>query len=687
MMCPNCKNRIPDDEETCPFCGASLKGGTQTGNSAPSPNPQPSQPNGGTNQSDPYANWGNPAPKASGGGQPPKKKSRVPLIIGIVAVVAILIGVVVAFVLPHGGEGNPSAGATGTVPPASGEPVDYKRDVIRAVSLSYETYSSAAKAMLPEEVRAMLQSPGHSADLSLTLDELAGIPNLTIDPSLLNSFGLRLSTDVNLDQETIAAELAASYGSADLVSLQAGLAGNTVSVCVPAVTGDTAYGLDTSVIGQWLVDDLGIDSKYSTLSIQPYVLLNQVKAAAKDLQDKYGPAVTKAAVEGAISSLWDAVQVELLEGENKTVGSAACTGYTVTIPEKALEELADTLYNLPYPVLEDLSGPLSDIVHSLGLPQDVLDQFDTQLSDALAANSSEQAAAAKAESLQQAKTFLQKLGDITVQVWIGSEDGLVRELDWTDTVEATTLDCTVALGTGERYVDDLAITVKVSYKAPAADATSGESAGDGTQTGGSTEGVSAESDTGAPQDFNATFSLTSKGDHTAAEGVYTDETALTLTDDSTGETVASFTSSLRYEPKSAEAAAEGDTAAADPNAAETDPNNFQWSGIITASDGTSLTVSAQGEVYLSGDKVSVSNGKVSLTSGELRIAVSLDCAVMPYADRIQLGTPVMLNELTHDELQDVVNKVIGDLVEFVLQMLSVNPTVSNLLGQLGLLGY
>ncbi len=669
MMCPNCKNRIPDDEQTCPYCGAALTSDTQSGS------PSPSQPySSGSSTSDPFADWGSAA--SSGGSKPPKKKkSKLPLIIGIVAVVAILIGVVVAFVLPHGGEGNPSAENTGAVPPASDEPVDYKPDVIAAVTKSYEAYSSTARTVLSDEIRTMLQTPGHSTDLSLTLEELAGIPNLAIDPSLLNSFGLRLSADVNLDQETIAAELAASYGSAELLSLQAGLVGNQASVCVPAVTGDTFYGLDLSVLGPWLLSTLGVDSSYANLSIQPYVLLNQAKDLVADLQDKYGPAATNAAVTGAINSLWGATEVELLEGESKTVGNTACTGYSVTIPVKAMEELADTLSSLPTPVLSDIAEPLKEMVHSLGLPQNMLDQFDTQLSDALAASSPEQTAAAVAESLQQVKDFLQKLGDVTAQVWVA--DGLVMEVDWAKAVQGVSLDCTVSLGGGERYVDDLSATVKIAYQAPAED-----SAADAT-AGGSTEGVSQESGADAPQDFSATFSLTSKGDHTAASGVYTDETAFTLTDDSTGEVLASFTSSFRYAPKAEAAAA--DAGAADSAAAG--PNNFQWSGTISASDGTSLTATFQGDVSLTEDTLSVSNGQFSLASGELKIAVSLDCALMPYADRIQLGTPVMLNELTEKDLQDVAGKVIGNLAEFVLQMLYTNPAVNNLLGQLGLLGY
>ncbi len=193
MICPNCKNRIPDDEETCPFCGADLKGGAQSGEPSQSQNSQPASSGGSSNKADPYAGWGSAAPKETDA--KPSKKSKVPLIIGIVAVVAILIGVIVAFVLPHGdGGGNPSANTTGTVPPASDEPIDYKPDVVHAVTQSYETYLSTAKAMMPEEIRTMLQSPGHSADLSLTLEDIAGIPDLTIDPSLLNSLGIRSGT-------------------------------------------------------------------------------------------------------------------------------------------------------------------------------------------------------------------------------------------------------------------------------------------------------------------------------------------------------------------------------------------------------------------------------------------------------------------------------------------------------------
>ena len=111
MICPTCGSNLPDGAAFCPNCGSTIS-------------PQPQQPSQQGYQQMPQPSYPGPAPSYFG--EPvPQKKSKTPLIIGIVAGVVALIAIallVVFVVLPavNGGSGDEK----GDAPVANEQKVD-----------------------------------------------------------------------------------------------------------------------------------------------------------------------------------------------------------------------------------------------------------------------------------------------------------------------------------------------------------------------------------------------------------------------------------------------------------------------------------------------------------------------------------------------------------------------------------
>ena len=454
MKCSKCGSDLRPGAKFCPQCGTVVEAA-----GAAEDRERTAAPEAGT---------AGPQAAASVGGAAPTGGKRRGL--GLIVMAAVVVVALVAVIAV-------AAGALFSSP---------QDKVEKAFDKTASAYAELDEAMGLPDLTQLAEQQSMTQRLSL---ELASInEQLTgMDLSALKGLGLRVDTDYDLPARKLAAEVAAYWGTDELISAWLLLEDNGLYLSVPQIA-DDVYGVDTTTMGADLAALTGEDM-VETLGFNFFDLIDLATPAPETTQEM------EQALDQAARDLLEAMEVEKAGSETIDVNgkNIKANAFDILIPQEAMEDYADALLDAAQTV--DYMDLYEELLEAMGMPKELIDsamssmggdpyrEMFRQTSDGIGA-------------------VLDELGDLELTAYLS--DGHLAALVYDD----HGLEVGLYLGGGERYVDDLSLEISV----------------DGDR-----------------------ILLESSGDHSGKSGVFTDETVLRF--QSGGETVFRLTSEFSYDPK------------------------------------------------------------------------------------------------------------------------------------------
>ncbi|MGN0968108.1 MAG: hypothetical protein ACI4O3_02470 [Oscillospiraceae bacterium] len=202
-----------------------------------------------------------------------------------------------------------------------------------------------------------------------------------------------------------------------------------------------------------------------------------------------------------------------------------------------------------------------------------------------------------------------------VELKVYIKNGYVMAVTYDEKLDGTKVEIGVYLGGGKTYVNDLSVVVSLD--------------------GGDMEIV-----------------LTSSGDHAAKNGAFTDETVLEVSE--YGYTV-EISSEFSY-------------------AAKEKADNFSWSIDL---DGVSINM--EGQLTAKKDAMTLQLDEVELrTYGSKALVLRVDYAIGPYEKNAAVKSPVMLADITEDDLMDIAGDIEDNAYEWMQDLLDELPELEYL---------
>lgn len=469
MFCANCGKEIRDDAKFCPYCGSTI-GGDETAPEAPEVAPAANEmPKTAAVTGAAAAAEAAYADAATDGAALGTKRRGRGLMIAIIAVAAVLcIGVIVVAASLFGSP---------------------KAKLGSAVSKSLKAYESAASSVGIPDLAKLYESKKVTQSASIEIRSLADIYTWYygyMDASPLKGLGVRLTAGYDQSGRKMDLTGAAYYGSTDLITAEASVDNNVVTVYVPEFFDNTAYGLDTSTLGKDLdkLLDSDMPDGYEKLSFNIFDLIDQLSGEHPE------------ADKNATKSLVKAIEVEKVgKGSVEVNGSnIQCTQYHVMIPKDAMKDYVDAMKTAYKDA--DYDKKIIDALRSTGIPKDDLAYLEDSIKEAYGEGE---------DVFDQLKDAIKEIGDLELEVYV--DGGYVMAVEWNDKISGTKVEFGAYFGGGKNYVDDLSMELR-------ADSTR--------------------------------ISFDSSGDHAAKSGTFTDETSIRVRDSWSDE---SIKSELEYQPK------------------------------------------------------------------------------------------------------------------------------------------
>ncbi len=473
-----------------------------------------------------------------------------------------------------------------------------KGAVTQALHKTAAAYSEIQKSVMLSSLSEQTAGQPHSQNLEWELKglDLSSTGDST-DYSFLEGLGLRACIDMDLTGQQLGVSMTPFYGAADLLTAELAADGANLYLGSPELTGGSFYGLHTDTLGQDLAA-LGVDmGECGGLSFNLFELIEA-------FQDMYkADADSQKVMTDAIQALNEAMEIEKAGSETIDVNgySTDCTVYRVLIPQAAMEDFLAAA--------EDMSSSTrymeswEKIYGSLGLPDQVVDSILQELEgqDSYGA------------FLDLAKTGLDALGDLEMQFYL--KGGYVMAIVYETELEGEPLTLGLYLGGGTHYVDDLRLEV-----------TAGQNA----------------------------FTLTSTGDHSARDGVYTDSSVLRVKED--GEIQTKIASELSYAPKA-------------------DSNNLTWH-----IDAEEFALDLSGQVTSEKNSASIQLDDVTLSvSGSEVVSMRLAYAIGAYEPHISPEAPVMLADISQEELAEIASSIQANAYGWIIGLATKVPALAELL--------
>ena len=452
MFCSFCGREIPEGSRFCPACGQALSAGPEV----PSPAPQTPFP--------PVPQTVVPSPTVLNGAplQPERRRRGKGPILAAGAV--LLAAAVAAGVFFSGVLSSP-------------------RDRVgRAAAKSLSSWSDAADSLGLPDWETVHQQRSTSQTFSVRVKDLSS----QIDGGeLWKGAGLELTSDMSVPDRRLRLSAAATYGSARLAGAQLDLQGTELFLSSPEFLGSTVLGLDTETLGRDLAR-LGAGAEYEDVGFDLFDFLEvYTKPLERDPE--------------LWASFLEKIAVEKGEKDSQEVNGRTLSGrrYPVTIPEDALLDLLDGLEDQIQ--AQDYDGALTELLRSMGVPGDQLDEIRQELRNSVNGG----------PYFDALERVVRELGDLELDVFVSG--GYVSAVEWEGELWDAQAEAGLYLGGGEEYVDDLSLTL--------------------------------ESESGR-------LRLTSSGDHRTRSGTFTDETVLKLQEGVT--TTHTLKSELSFAPQGGE---------------------------------------------------------------------------------------------------------------------------------------
>lgn len=340
-----------------------------------------------------------------------------------------------------------------------------KTRVEKALAKTISAYQQAREKLGLPDFGELSRNKSASQSLSLALNSVNS-DLVGMDLSALRGLGFRMSTDVDLERRELGYDIAAFWGSDDIVSFQVMAKDNVLCFASPELTGGDAYGFNTKTLGKDLYR-LTWEDEVRDLSFNIFDMIEKFAPDEDETKE------TQQAIQAANTALLKAMEVEKagkesLKVNGKTVNAAA---YHVTIPKNALRNYFDALID----TMEDfdLADRMESMYESMGIPMDDIRYELDELRGAMGELGEILDGAAKS------------LGSLEFDVYV--DGGYVCAVRYEKKISGSKAELELYLGGGDNYVDDWTLELTID----------GE-----------------------------TLSIESTGDHGAKSGVYTDETVI-----------------------------------------------------------------------------------------------------------------------------------------------------------------
>ena len=457
MVCKICGSQLTEQDKFCRYCGATVEPAPQQaaptyvpqnayvpqaqGSYAPRPQanyvPQPQanyapQPQAGFPQ--PEAPKAPEAPKVKGAHRKPaapKKGGKKGLIIGgAIAAALLAVALVVVLILT----GNPTV------------------QVATAFKNTADTFTKIADVWHTEEAAAISKKEAVSITADVQLEtigdmimyEMVGYyyydEEIAAFCEALSGLGVRLDTDVDLENRELGLMTTVHKGSADLVTAMVSAEDSMIYLGLPDFLNDF-YGLDTETAMADL-EAMGADlGEASQISFNIFELIEIVQSYGVD------SAEFEADLTAALTDLAKDIEIDKAGKKNFKVGgeSLKCKAYSVVIPQDSLEDLLDVI--LEYADTDTL-GMMEELCDAIGLPDYLTEELLSEMRYSLST-----------PDYDDIYEVLDILEDIELTVYVKSNKvaGIVYEKK----VDGEKLTLSFGIG-GDRYGDLFEVELKVA---------------------------------------------------------------------------------------------------------------------------------------------------------------------------------------------------------------------------------
>ena len=480
MVCKTCGSQLTEQDKFCRYCGTTVETAPQQAapvyvpqttyipqsqgnyNSQPQNGYAPQQPQNGY-APQPEAPKTPAAPKTKGAHRKPdapKKGGKKGLIIGGgIAAALLVIALVVVLILT----GNPTV------------------QVATAFKNTADAFTKIADVWHAEEAAAISQKEAVSITADVQLEtigdeimyEMVGYyyydEEIAAFADALSGVGIRIDTDVDLENREMGLMTTVHKGSADLVTAMVSAEDSMIYLGLPDFL-DDFYGLDTETAMADL-EAMGADlGDASQISFNIFELIEIVQSYGIDDEE------FNADMTAALTDLAKDIEIEKVGKKNFKVGgeSLNCKAYSVVIPQDSLEELLDVI--LEYSETDTL-GMMEELCDAIGLPDYLTEELLSEMRYSMST-----------PDFDDVYEVLDVLEDIELTVYVKSNKvaGIVYEKK----VDGEKLTLSFGIG-GDRYGDLFEVELKVD---------------------------------------GAKLTVKFEGDHTAKDGVFTDKATLKVDD-------------------------------------------------------------------------------------------------------------------------------------------------------------
>ena len=439
MVCKTCGSPLSEQDQFCRYCGTTVEHAPQQ--PAPAYVPQNTyipQSQGTYAPQAQNAHVPQPeapkAPKTKGAhlkSDAPKKGGKKGLIIGGGIVAALLVvALVVVLILT----GNPTI------------------QVATAFKNTADTFTKIADVWHTEEAAAISQKEAVSVTADVQLEtmgseimyEIAGYyyydEEIAAFCDAASGLGIRVDTDVDLENREMGMMATVHKGSADLVTAMVSAEDSMIYLGLPDFL-DDFYGLDTETA----MADLEAMGAYlgdaSQISFNIFELIEIVQSYGIDSEE------FNADMAAALADLAKDIEIEKLGKKNFKVSgdSLNCKAYSVVIPQDALEELLDVI--LEYSETDTL-GMMEELFEAIGLPDYLTEELLSEMSYSIST-----------PDFDDVYEVLDVLEDIELTVYVKSNKvaGIVYEKK----IDGEKLTLSFGIG-GDRYGDLFEVELKVA---------------------------------------------------------------------------------------------------------------------------------------------------------------------------------------------------------------------------------
>ena len=407
----------------------------------------------------------------------------------------------------------------------------------------------------------------------------------------VSGLGASIDMDVNLENREMGLMASVNMGSAELVSAMISAEDEMLYVGAPDFLNDF-YGVNTETMMKDL-DDMGAGlGEAAQISFNIFELMEIVKEYSGDSEEM------RQTITDATAQLATELTVEKAGKETVNVNgeSLKCQAYTVVIPQDALEEWFEAVEDAA--TSADAMEMVEELFNAMNLPEDIVEELMYEVEYSYSA-----------PDFSEVYELLDVLGDIELQVYVKSNK--VAGILYKEKIEGTKVEIGLYIGGGDRYVDNISLEMKV----------------DGEK-----------------------LTIESEGDHTAKEGVFTDELTIKLPD---GE---KYTLETEYEPK-----------------AESDNLTIRFADEYA-------TLNLEGTYAAAKDRFELSFDEFSITDGsEEMFNISFSYEVTGYEKRVKVSDARLLSDLTEDDIMNLAEELEGNAAEWALELYSSYPELLEML--------